>query len=122
MPYEEADRIAVALGAWLAREFGGPHLQNPEGYRIVDVKARFYMMKHLPVAMLAQDNHTLGFIVTPTNPNERTYARTPRFDVTYFTEDVKDEEQDSIYQKARPMIDRFVGWVGRWDREGGDRG
>ena len=39
------------------------------------------------------------------------FKRGPRFDVTYFSEDVPDEEQSQIYRRDRPQIERVAAWV-----------
>ena len=89
----------------------------PSSERRVDgVVPRFLMGTHLPVVKLSRGDETLSFIVTPTDPGARVYKRTKSYDVTYFSEDVPDEEQSRIYQRDRAEIDRFVAWLTAWDR------
>ena len=76
------------------------------------------MGKHLPVAAFARDGATLAFIVTPRDPETRVYKRTERRDVVYFSEDVPDAEQQTIYDRDKSTIDAFVAWLAAWDARG----
>jgi len=104
--------------AAFARDFGGPRFPNPEGWRFEGARLRTFR-KTVPVVELAMEGRTLSFIVTPTDPNEPAYRRSPHYDVVYFSEDVPDHEQSKIYARDRATIDRFAAWVGAWDRAGG---
>ncbi len=58
---------------------------------------------------------TLGFIIAPTNPEERTFTRTRRFDVVYFSEDFEDDDQHACYQRDQSFINHFARWMKKWD-------
>ncbi len=110
--------LADALTAALARDFGGPSFPNPEGWRNKGARLRTFRST-VPVVELEREGQTLSFIVTPTNPAEPAYRRSPRYDIVYFSEDVPDHEQSRIYARDRATIDRFAAWVLAWDRSGG---
>ncbi|MCB9506446.1 MAG: hypothetical protein H6698_08395 [Myxococcales bacterium] len=110
--------IVEALGSALAAEFGGPAFPA-NGYTFTQTLPRHFM-RYVPVAEFARDDTTVCFIVTPTDPGERTYKRTRSYDIVYFSEDVPDDDQHIIYARDRAMIDAFCAWLARWDaaREG----
>ena len=115
---EAAAKLAERLLAALTREPAIPPSPAADGWRLQGVTARFLMGRHLPVAMFEREGSTLGFIVSPTIAGERAYRRSARFDVTYFSEDVADDEQQGVYDRHRAMIDRFAAWVLAWDQGG----
>jgi hypothetical protein len=92
----------------------------PVGWRLADVRLRHLMGRDLPVATIEQGGSTLSFIVTPTDPDERVYKRTRRYDVVYFSEDVPDDAQQGIYDTHGTTIDAFVAWLVGWDAASGD--
>ena len=112
------ERLADALSRALARDFGGPTFPNPEGWQCKGARLRTFR-RTVPVVELVMEGRTLSFIVTPTDPAEPAYRRSPRYDVVYFSEDVPDNEQSRIYARDRATIDRFVSWVKAWDQAGG---
>ncbi|MRG92758.1 hypothetical protein [Polyangium spumosum] len=115
---ESLERLAGALSAGLARDFGGPAFPNPEGYRCKGARLRTFR-RTVPVVELEMEGRTLSFIVTPTDPAEPAYRRSDRYDIVYFSEDVPDGEQSRIYARDRATIDHFVAWVKAWDAAGG---
>lgn len=108
-------RVANELTTALQRDFGGPTFPNSDGYQCNGAKLRTFRQT-VPVVEFSRGNETLSFIVTPTNPAEPAYRRSPRYDIVYFSEDVPDAEQSRIYARDRAMIDRFAAWVIKWDR------
>ena len=118
---EAADALSEALRAGLSMDLDGGTFPNPEGWKLAGVSRQFLMQKHVPVAKLEREGATLCFIVTPTDPRERVYKRTPRFDLVYFSEDVPDPEQHRIYERDRATIDRFAAWLAKWDARSAGR-
>ncbi|HEY8429275.1 MAG TPA: hypothetical protein VIL20_12900 [Sandaracinaceae bacterium] len=115
-PPAELAELAARLERALTEELGRtPALPNPEGWQITEVAPRFFQIWRVLVSLRAADR-TIGFLLSPTDPNERAYRRTPRFDFVYFSEDVPDHEQDRIYRRDRATIDRFAAWLDDWDR------
>lgn len=112
---EELEGLVKALGDALSRDFGGPPLPSPEGYQYVGVRLRTFR-RVVPVIELAKEGQTLSFIVTPTNLAEPAYRRSARLDLTYFSEDVPDNEQSKIYARDKTVIDRMAAWVASWDK------
>ena len=110
--------LSDALGAALEKEFASTSFPNPEGYAFRGVRLRTFRQT-VPVVEFSHGQETLSFIVTPTNPAEPAYRRSARYDIVYFSEDVPDAEQSRIYARDRAMIDRFAGWVMKWDRASG---
>ncbi len=102
-------RIVGELRDALAEDFGTPKLPAGE-WKVVSVEARDFRQR-VPVVTLARGDTKLCFIVTPTSPREPAFKRTPRHDVIYFSEDVPDEEQDTIYRRDREMIEAFARWL-----------
>lgn len=117
---EAVAKLAERLLAALTRDPAAPPSPVADGWELQGVTVRFLMGRHLPVAMFAREGSTLGFIVAPTIAGERAYRRTARFDITYFSEDVADDQQQGVYDRHRAMIDRFAAWVVAWD-QGGER-
>jgi hypothetical protein len=115
---DPVDAIVEALARALARDAGGGRLILREGFRCIGVAARTFR-RRVPVVSFARENATLSFIVTQTNPAEPAYRRTPHFDVTYFSEDVPDHEQDRIYARDRQTIDAFAHWLANAEGEDG---
>ncbi len=110
--------LTNVLTTALERDFGGSTFPNPDGYKCNGAKLRTFRQT-VPVVEFTRGNETLSFIVTPTNPAEPAYRRSPRYDIVYFSEDVPDAEQSRIYARDRMMIDRFAAWVMKWDRASG---
>lgn len=115
---ERAEALACLLDAALRDETRGLAPSRLGGWALVSAATRFLMGAHLPVAAFARDGATLAFIVTPTDPATRVYKRTARLDVVYFSEDVPDAEQQTIYDRDKVSIDAFVAWLGEWDARG----
>ena len=115
---EAAAKIAEVLHQALTRAPAVPPSPATEGWKLQGVTARFLMGRHLPVAMFEREGSTLGFIVAPTIAGERAYRRSARFDITYFSEDVADDQQQGVYDRHRAMIDRVAAWVVAWDQGG----
>jgi len=115
---ESLQWLADALGQALAVDFGGVSLPNSDGYTYRRTHLRTFRQT-VPVVEFSRGDETLSFIVTPTNPAEPAYKRSPRYDIVYFSEDVPDAEQSRIYGRDRAMIDRFAAWVIQWDRRVG---
>jgi hypothetical protein len=111
---EDAERLAAALASGLGRDLGGGSFPNAEGWRLTGVRTRLLQGQSLPVAAFTREERTLCFIVTPTDDANPAYRRVGGFDVVYFSEDVPDAEQHRIYERDRPMIDRFVAWIEAW--------
>jgi hypothetical protein len=107
--------LAEALARALTDDLSTPALENPEGWRLVAVTPRFFQIWRALIE-LRTDTTSLGFLISPTDPAERAYRRTARWDFVYFSEDVPDPEQDRIYQRDRATIDRFASWLEAWDR------
>lgn len=122
-PPEEIVRLAGALSRALAADLSTPALENPEGWRIACVEPRRFGIWRALIE-LRTDDRSLGFLVSPTDPAEPAYRRTPRWDFVYFSEDVPDPEQDRIYRRDRATIDRVARWLEALDRESAitDRG
>lgn len=110
--------LTSALTTALERDFGGPSFPNPDEYQCNGAKLRTFRQT-VPVVEFTRGQETLSFIVTPTNPAQPAYRRSPRYDIVYFSEDVPDAEQSRIYARDRVMIDRFAVWVMNWDRTSG---
>jgi hypothetical protein len=109
MELEEAQRSAATLAEAIET--------FPSGDYVLDsVTVRFLMGTHHPVVLYRRGEERLSFIVTAKDPAQRVYKRTKRYDVTYFSEDVPDEEQSRIYQRDRVQIDRFLAALAAWDR------
>ena len=102
-------RIVAELAAALARDFGRPPLAQP-GWRARGVGPRTFR-RTVPVVTLERDGSTLCFIVTPTAAAEPAYRRTRHHDLTYFSEDVPDDQQQTIYARDRARIDAFAAWL-----------
>lgn len=107
--------LADTLQHALANDFGSPSFPNPDSYVFKGARLRTFRQT-VPVVEFARGEETISFIVTPTNPAERVYKRSARYDIVYFSEDVPDAEQARIYARDRAMIDRFAAWVIQWDR------
>lgn len=107
--------LAEALSSALAADLSTPSLENPEGWRIAVVEPRRFGIWRALVE-LRTDERSLGFLISPTDPSEPAYRRTARWDLVYFSEDVPDAEQDRIYRRDRPTIDRVARWLDEWDR------
>lgn len=107
--------LAEALSHALAEDLSTPALPNPEGWRLVAVTPRCFQIWRALIE-LRTDTTSLGFLISPTDPTERAYRKTARFDFVYFSEDVPDPEQDRIYQRDRATIDRFASWLEAWDQ------
>lgn len=114
-PPEPIVALAEALSDALRADLSTPALENPEGWAIERVEPRRFGIWRALIELRAGDR-TLGFLVSPTAPDEPAYRRTARFDFVYFSEDVADEEQDVIYRRDRPTIDRVAKWLDAWDR------
>lgn len=115
-PVRYSERVESQAAAELAARLAEATKSFPAGeHRVEAVSARSLMGTHLPVVKLRRGDETLSFIVAPTDPAARVYKRTKSFDVTYFSEDVPDDEQSRIYQRDRAAIDRFVAWLVAWD-------
>lgn len=114
---EPLERLVTTFSEALARDFGGSALPNPEGYRLVGVRLRTFRAT-VPVVELEKEGQTLSFILTPNDPAEPAYRRSSRYALVYFSEDVPDEEQATIYARDRAVIDRFAAWLVAWDRPG----
>ena len=110
-----AAALSTQIAEALAPALGSSALPNPEGWRLASVAPRYLMGMHVPVAELTREGATLAFIVTPTDPAARVYKRTRRYDLVYFSEDVPDEAQQTIYARDRATIERFAAWLARWD-------
>ena len=115
---ETLQSLAEALTRALERDFGGAAFPNSEGCACKGARLRTFRQT-VPVVEFTRGPETLSFIVTPTNPAEPAYRRSPRYDIVYFSEDVPDAEQSRIYARDRAMIDRFAAWVMKWDRASG---
>jgi hypothetical protein len=113
-PEEIAETLRQALGATPSAA------STRDGWILRDVKVRLLMGRDVPVVTLARDGATLSFIVSLTNPEERAYKRSKRFDIVYFSEDVPDDAQQEIYDTHRAIIDRFAAWLIAWDDGGGE--
>ena len=112
-----AQQVSEMFDKALLRDFGGQDFVNPEGWRFLGARPRTFRQT-VAVASFAREATTLCFIVTPTNIDEKCYRRTEHFDITYFSEDVPDEQQSIIYSRDRTMIDRFVAWCTLVDKKG----
>lgn len=115
---ESLQWLADALSQALAANFGGASFPRFDGYTYRRTHLRTFRQT-VPVVEFSRGDETLSFIVTPTNPAEPAYKRSPRYDIVYFSEDVPDAEQSRIYGRDRVMIDRFAAWVIQWDRRVG---
>ena len=87
-----------------------------DGYMYAGAKSRFLMKTHVPVLTFTRDGTTLAFIVTPKDPSGKSFKRSACFDLSYFSEDVPDEEQGRIYARDREQIERVGKWLVTWDR------
>jgi hypothetical protein len=107
------ERVVAELREALTEDFGTSRL--PAGaWKIAAVEPRDFR-RRVPVVALEQPGRRLCFIVTPTSPREPAFKRTPRHDVTYFSEDVPDDDQDDIYRRDRDMIEAFGRWLTQRD-------
>ncbi len=77
--------------------------------------SRFLMKTWVPVLAFRRGDDTLSFIVTPNDPSGRSFKRSKRFDLSYFSEDVADDAQATIYARDREQIERVGKWLQRWD-------
>jgi hypothetical protein len=106
---DEVERVVVELRDALAEDFGTARLPAG-GWKVTAVEPRTFR-RRVPVVTLEQPERRLCFIVTPTSPREPAFKRTPRHDITYFSEDVPDDDQDDIYRRDREMIEAFARWL-----------
>jgi len=111
---DPVDSVVAELCAALEKDFGTPLLPAPAGWVLACVEPRDFR-RRVPVVELRHGDQRLCFIVTRTDPREPAYKRTARHDVTYFSEDVPDEEQDKIYRRDREMIETFARWLSNRD-------
>lgn len=112
MTETEADTLIAVLEE--AIDSALPELTQ-SGWTFVGITRRFLMQTNLPVVSFKRDAHSLSFIVAPTDPHARAFKRTKRFDVSYFSEDVGDNEQAQIYRRDRSQIEAVAAWLRRWD-------
>ncbi|HRI65181.1 MAG TPA: hypothetical protein PK156_13120 [Polyangium sp.] len=110
--------LTNSLAAAIGKEFGSTAFPNPDGYAFRGARLRTFRQT-VPVVDFTRGQETISFIITPTNPAEPAYRRSARYDIVYFSEDVPDAEQSRIYARDRAMIDRFAGWIMKWDRASG---
>ncbi len=115
---EQATAIADRLQRALTRPPAALPSPASAGWTLAGASARFLMGRHLPVVAFERDGSTLGFIVSPKDLQAPVYKRSARFDLVYFSEDVPDDQQQSVYDRNRAMIDRFAAWLIAWDRLG----
>lgn len=108
MTEDDARRLCLKLQNMI--DAGRSQLAG-DGWSAGPVAPRFLMKTHLPVLPFRNGDKSLCFIVTPTDPSSRVYARTAHYDVVYFSEDVPDDKQSEIYRRDRTFIDRFVAWL-----------
>jgi hypothetical protein len=112
MTEQESDALSTTLAS--AVHAAGAELV-PDGWSFVGARTRFLMRTHVPVLEFRRGAETLAFIVTPADPSGRCFKRSKRFDLSYFSEDVGDHEQDGIYRRSREQIERVARWLVRWD-------
>lgn len=104
------DEIVAELGAALADATSAA--QPPWELEAVQVRQ---FVEAAAVVEWKAPGRTLGFIIAPTQPEARTFARTRRFDVVYFSADFTDDEQEKAYQRDHAQILHFVRWMRQWD-------
>ena len=114
---ERAGKIAELLQEALTAAAADVH-PAVEGWKLRGVAPRFLMGRQVPVATFEREASTLAFMLSLTDPKEPAYKRSARFDITYFSEDVPDDQQQGVYDRHRAMIDRFAAWLIAWDRRG----
>jgi hypothetical protein len=112
MTPEASDALVATLTDAIAPAL--PEL-TADGWQLESIKTRSLMMSHFPVVGFRRGDHTLGFIVSPTDPAAPAFKRSKRYDLTYFSEDVADNQQGLIYQRDRAFIERVAAWLRRWD-------
>ena len=108
------ESFCAHLDAALRREYGTPSFPPVGDYVFAAVGPRHFM-RYVPVASFTRGGDTIAFIVTTTDPAERVYKRSARYDIVYFSEDVADDDQHIIYARDRSMIDAFCAWLVAWD-------
>jgi hypothetical protein len=86
-----------------------------DGWAFEGASSRFLMKTYVPVLAFRRGDDTLCFIVTPSDPSGRSFKRSARFDLSYFSEDVADDDQGKIYARDREQIERVAKWLQRWD-------
>lgn len=115
-PTSEIVSLAAQVERQLVADFGATKFPAP-GWQRDPAVARYFQRWTVlcKFSCPASPPHTLGFLLAPTDPEQRAYKRSKQFDIVYFSEDVADDQQALIYQRDREMIDRFAGWVVSWD-------
>jgi hypothetical protein len=113
---ESIDGLVADLSAALERDFGGTSFSNPDGWKFELVTAK--RVKTMSAcAKFDRDGVTLNVVVRPTDPeNEHAYYRTARYDMSYFFENVPEEERSGLWQAHRSMLDGFAAWLDGWDK------
>lgn len=107
---EALENLVTDLERALSEDFGGARFSNPEGWRLESVALRTFR-ETVPVVTFKAADRTLCFIVTPTDAEQRAFRRSKRHDITYFSEDVADDDQAIIFKRDQPMIERFAAWL-----------
>jgi len=111
-PQEIADKVGPAV----EKAFGGDDFPNPDGWEYDGVTMSWLMSRDVPVAQFRLGERTLNFIIEATNPETTEFfRRTANYDVSYFSEDAADDEQGSIFERDRGLVEGFVNWIEEWD-------
>jgi len=107
---EPIDALVHELGEALGAELGTDRFPGSQGWALVHARP-FTFWRRVADFKLAHGDRTLSFIVFPTDPNERVYARTSRLDVVYYSDDLPPSEHDALFARDGAMIDAFVAWL-----------
>lgn len=109
---EEAriDALVRELDEALRADLGSARFPGSQGWELVRARA-FTFWRRVADIKLSQGDRTLSFIVFPTDPNERVYARTDRLDVVYYSDDLPPSRHDELFERDAAMIDAFVAWI-----------
>ncbi len=111
-----AEEIVTKLSEAVEKAFGGDDFPNSDDWSFDGAETRWLMSRDVPVVNFSVGDRQLCFIVESTNPeNKEFYRRTASYDVSYFSEDVADEEQESVWERDRAMIEGFMAWIEKWD-------
>jgi hypothetical protein len=112
---EAIDALVDAIGVAVERDLGTAAFPNTEGWQVQEVRAFTYWRRVVDIR-LGTGQKQLAFIVFPSDPQEKVYARTATLDVVYYSDDMDAKDHHGhLYERDSATIDTFVAWLNAWD-------